>query len=89
VYYALFPLSVFCECWIFLNVVRRVWLVFAVPMVLMVVVHVVGMSPLSVPERRNLWVVAGIDVLVVKTGDIFKDPKARAWIPVADGSHAF
>jgi hypothetical protein len=41
------------------------------------------------PGKRSLWVVAGIDVFVVKTGDIFRDPKVRAWIPVADGSHAF
>ena len=34
-------------------------------------------------------VVAGVDVFVVKTGGIFRDPKVRAWIPVADGSHAF
>ena len=39
--------------------------------------------------KGEFTVVAGIDVFVVKTGDIFKDPKVRAWIPVADGSHAF
>jgi hypothetical protein len=39
--------------------------------------------------KEEFTVVAGIDVFVVKTGDIFRDPKVRAWIPVADGSHAF
>jgi hypothetical protein len=87
VYYALFPVGVFCECWIFWSVARHVWLVFAVPMVLMVIVHVVGMFPWC--RKGEFTVVAGIDVFVVKTGDIFRDPKVRAWIPVADGSHAF
>ena len=39
--------------------------------------------------KGEFTVVAGIDVFVVKTGGIFRDPKVRAWIPVADGSHAF
>jgi len=44
VYYVLFPLGVFCECWIFLNVARHVRVVIAVAMVMIVVVHIVGMK---------------------------------------------
>ena len=36
-----------------------------------------------------LIVVAGVDIFVVKTGNMFINPKVRAWIPVADGSQAF
>jgi len=48
VYYVLFPLGVFCEGWIFSNVALHVGVVVAVPMVMIVVVHIVGMkiSPL-------------------------------------------
>ena len=45
IYYALFPLGVFCECWIFWSVARHVWVVVAVPMAMMVVVHVIGIFP--------------------------------------------
>jgi hypothetical protein len=38
----LFPSGVFCECWIFWRVARHVGVVFAVPMVVMVFGHAVG-----------------------------------------------
>ena len=87
VYYALFPLGVFCECWILMVCARRVGFGLAVPMILMLVVHAIGNLPPA--KEEGLWLVAAVDVFVVKTGDIFRDPKVRAWIPVADGSHAF
>lgn len=34
-------------------------------------------------------VVAGMDIFIVKTGNMFVNPKVRAWIPVADGSQNF
>jgi hypothetical protein len=49
----------------------------------------VFISPSRTSRKEEFTVVAGVDVFVVKTGGIFKDPKVRAWIPVADGSHAF
>lgn len=37
----------------------------------------------------NVVIVAGMDIFIVKTGQIFFNPRVRVWMPVTDGSMAF
>jgi hypothetical protein len=83
VYYILFPLGVLCECWILLRTMAELSLLSRSLIAILALAHFIGKILII------LVVVAGVDIFVVDFGNIFVSPTVRAWIPVADGSHAF
>jgi len=50
-YYVLFPMSVVCECWIFLRIMMNVSILSRIAIMILLMIHTFGMSLL---ESRNI-----------------------------------